>query len=157
LTLMGHPASERVTGELAHEICLRQGVKAFIAGTISSFGTLYVLTLEAVNVRTGESLGRQFEQTNSKEEVLTALGKAATGLREQLGESLSSIERFDLPVEYISTPSLEALKFFALGRVHQFSSKMLESIPFFNKALEIDPKFASAYASLAVVYSNTDQ
>jgi tetratricopeptide (TPR) repeat protein len=142
---------------LGYEICLRQGLKAYITGTISSFGTLYVLTLEAVNVQTGESLGRQFEQANSREEVLAALGQAATGLREKLGESLSSIEKFDIPIEYATTSSLEALKLFSLGHELQSKGKTLESIPFYKKALELDPKFSSVYSGLAVIYANTNQ
>src|SRR5688572_15664529 len=99
LRLMGRKANERVTKELGEEICMRQNLKAFITGSISSFGEIYVLTLEAVNARTGESLGREFEQVASREEVLNALGRAATGIREKLGESLNSIEKFNVPGE----------------------------------------------------------
>jgi serine/threonine protein kinase/Tfp pilus assembly protein PilF len=157
LRLMGRKPDERVTKELGEEICMRQNLKAFITGTISSFGSIYVLTLEAVNARTGESLGREFEQVNSREEVLNALGRAATGVREKLGESLSSIEKFNVPGESITTSSLEALKIFVLGREQIVNGKQLEAIPFYKKALEIDPKFALAYTELAVVYRNTDQ
>ncbi|MCB1025146.1 MAG: protein kinase [Acidobacteria bacterium] len=157
LGLMGRSFNERVTKELGYEICLRQRLKAFTTGTISSFGESYVLTIEAINARTGESLGRQFEQVNSREGVLAALGNAATGLREDLGESLSSIERYDMPVEYATTSSLEALEFFTLGYELQNTGKTLESIPFYEKALEFDPNFASVYSGLAVIYANTDQ
>ncbi len=157
LRLMGRKPDERVTKELGEEICMRQNLKAFITGTISSFGQIYVLTLEAVNARTGESLGREFEQVNSREEVLNALGRAAKGIREKLGESLSSIEKFNVPGESITTSSLEALKIFVLGREQIVNGKQLEAIPFYKKALEIDPKFALAYTELAVVYRNTDQ
>ena len=157
LTWMGRSPAEVVTKDLAREICLRQGLKAYIAGTISNFGAIYVLTLEAVNARSGESLGRQFEQVNSKEEVLNALSRAASGLREQLGESLSSLDRFDLPLEYITTPSLEALKLYALAQEQSSMGKTLEQIPFFNKAVELDPNFATAYVALAVAYANTNR
>jgi serine/threonine protein kinase/Tfp pilus assembly protein PilF len=157
LFLMGRSAGEGVTKELGYDICLRHNLKAFITGTISSFGTIYVLTLEAINARTGESLGRQFEQASSREEVLIALGQAATGLREQLGESLSLIEKYYLPAEYATTSSLEALKYFALGYEQQNTGKTLESIPFYKKALELDPKFASVYSGLASIYRNTNQ
>ncbi|MEP6787275.1 MAG: tetratricopeptide repeat protein, partial [Acidobacteriota bacterium] len=157
LRLMGRKPDERVTRELGEEICMRQNLKAFIAGTISSFGEIYVLTLEAVNARSGESLGREFEQVNSREEVLNALGRASAGIREKLGESLSSIEKFNVPGESITTSSLEALKIFVLGREQVVNGKQLEAIPFYKKALEIDPKFALAYTELAVVYRNTDQ
>ncbi len=157
LRLMGRPPNERVTKELGEEICMRQNLKAFITGSISNFGSIYVLTLEAVNARTNESLGREFEQVNSREEVLNALGRAATGMREKLGESLSSIEKFNVPGESITTSSLEALKIFVLGREQVVNGKQLEAIPFYKKAIEIDPKFALAYTELAVVYRNTDQ
>ncbi len=157
LSLMGRSGDIRITKELGKEICLRQGLKAFITGSISSFGETYVLTLEAVNARSSESLGRQFEQVSSREEVLTALGKAATGLRENLGESLSSIQKYDIPVEFATTSSLEALEFFTLGYEQQNIGKSVESIPFYEKALEFDPEFASVYSGLAVIYANTDR
>ncbi len=157
LVWMGHSPTEIVTKDLAREICLRQNLKAYITGTISSFGSIYVLTLEAVNARSGESFGRQFEQVNSREEVLNALSRAATGLREHLGESLSSIEKFDMRVEYITTPSLEALKLYTLGQEQSALGKTLEPITFFKKALELDPNFASTYVALAVTYINTNQ
>ncbi len=157
LGLMERPPDERVTKELGYEICLRHNLKAFITGTISSLGSVYVLTLEAINARSGESLGRQFEQATSREEVLNALGRGATGLREMLGESLSSIAKYDLPLEYATTASLEALKFYTLGRELQMTGKMLDTIPFYRKALEIDPRFVSVYTALAVVYRNTNQ
>ncbi len=157
LRLMGRRPDERVTKELGEEICMRQNLKAFITGSISSFGDIYVLTLEAVNARTNESLGREFEQVNSREEVLNALTRAAAGIREKLGESLSSIEKFNVPGESITTSSLEALKIFVLGREQIVNGKQFEAIPFYRKALEIDPDFALAYTELAVVYRNTDQ
>lgn len=157
LRLMGRKPDERVTKELGEEICMRQNLKAFITGTISSFGEIYVLTLEAINARTNESLGREFEQVNSREDVLNALTRAATGVRERLGESLNSIEKFNVPGESITTSSLEALKIFVLGREQIVNGKQLEAIPFYKKALEIDPNFALAYTELAVVYRNTDQ
>ncbi|MEO8042187.1 MAG: serine/threonine-protein kinase, partial [Acidobacteriota bacterium] len=157
LRLMGRKADERVSKELGEEICMRQNLKAFITGTITSFGQTYVLTLEAVNARTNESLGREFEQVSSREEVLNALTRAATGLREKLGESLNSIEKFNVPGESITTSSLEALKIFVLGREQIVNGRQFEAIPFYRKALEIDPNFALAYTELAVVYRNTDQ
>ncbi|MBA3353362.1 MAG: protein kinase [Blastocatellia bacterium] len=157
LRLMGRKPDERVTKELGEEICMRQNLKAFITGTISGFGSIYVLTLEAINARTNASLGREFEQVGSREEVLNALTRAAAGIREKLGESLSSIEKFNVPGESITTSSLEALKIFVLGREQVVNGKQLEAIPFYKKALEIDPNFALAYTELAVVFRNTDQ
>lgn len=157
LRLMGRQSSERVTKELGEEICMRQNLKAFITGSITKFGEIYVLTLEAINARNNESLGREFEQVTSREEVLNALTRAATGLREKLGESLSSIEKFNVPGESITTSSLEALKIFVLGREQIVNGRQFEAIPFYKKALEIDPEFALAYTELAVVFRNTDQ
>lgn len=157
LRLMGRLPDERVTKELGEEICMRQNLKAFITGSITKFGEIYVLTLEAINARNNESLGREFEQVNSREDVLNALTRAAAGLREKLGESLSSIEKFNVPGESITTSSLEALKIFVLGREQIVNGRQFEAIPFYKKALEIDPKFALAYTELAVVYRNTDQ
>ena len=157
LRLMGRKPDEKVTKELGEEICMRQNLKAFISGSITKFGEIYVLTLEAINARNNESLGREFEQVNSREEVLNALTRAAAGLRERLGESLSSIEKFNVPSESITTSSLEALKIFVLGREQIVNGRQFEAIPFYKKALELDPNFALAYTELAVVYRNTDQ
>lgn len=157
LRLMGRNPEEKVTKELGEEICMRQNLKAFLTGSITKFGEIYVLTLEAINARNNESLGREFEQVNSREEVLTALTRAASGLRERLGESLNSIEKFNVPSESITTSSLEALKIFVLGREQIVNGRQFEAIPFYKKALELDPNFALAYTELAVVYRNTDQ
>lgn len=157
LRLMGRNPNEKVGKELGEEICMRQNLKAFICGSIVKFGEIYVLTLEAINARNNESLGREFEQVNSREEVLNALTRAAAGLRERLGESLSSIEKFNVPSESITTSSLEALKIFVLGREQIVNGRQFEAIPFYKKALELDPDFALAYTELAVVYRNTDQ
>lgn len=157
LRLMGRSPNEKVTKELGEEICMRQNLKAFLTGSITKFGEIYVLTLEAINARNNESLGREFEQVTSREEVLNALTRAAAGLRERLGESLSSIEKFNVPSESITTSSLEALKIFVLGREQIVNGRQFEAIPFYKKALELDPDFALAYTELAVVYRNTDQ
>jgi eukaryotic-like serine/threonine-protein kinase len=156
LSLMGRAADEPVTRELGHEICLRRGLKAYIAGTIASLGTTYVLTLEAVNAQSGETIGRQLEQAESKEQVLKALGRAATGLRERLGENLSSIDRFDASLE-LTTSSLEALKVYSLALEQTLKGNVHESIPLYKRAIELDPNFAYAYIGLAVQYANTDQ
>ncbi len=156
LRLMERVPDEIVTPELGREICLRKGLKAYIVGTISSFGSLYVLTLEAINARTGESIGRKLEQAESKEQVLKILSNAATGLREKLGESLSSIEQFDAQFEY-TTASLEALKIYSLGVQHQRKGKWFEAISCYKRAIELDPNFSSAYVGASSSYSNTNQ
>jgi serine/threonine protein kinase/tetratricopeptide (TPR) repeat protein len=156
LRLMGRIPDERVTEDLGREICQRQGLKVYITGTISNLGTVYVLTLESVNARTGETIGRQLVQAESKEQVLAALGQAASGLREKLGESVRSIERFDAQLEY-TTSSLEALKVYSMGREQSQKGKTFEANPFYKRAIELDPNFAHAYLGLAGNYANTNQ
>lgn len=157
LRLMGRDPSERVTRDLGREICMRQSLKAYITGTVSSMGSTYVLTLEAVNGRNGDIIGRQLEQTDTKEHVLQALGRAATGLREKLGESLSSIDMFDAPLQEATTTSMEAFKAYSVFIEYYRDGKTVEAIPFAKRAIELDPNFASAYVMLAVMYSNTNQ
>jgi tetratricopeptide (TPR) repeat protein len=156
LRLMGREPSDRVTGEVARELCVRTGSKAFLLGTISSLGGQYIVGVDAIGCNSGDTLAREQEQAATKGEVLQALGKAATNLRGKLGESLSTIQKFDVPVE-ATTPSLEALKAFSMG-VTTFRSKgSAEAIPFFKRALELDPNLAVAYANLGVAYGNLGQ
>src|SRR5436309_823632 len=115
LRYMERSPDERVTKEIAREICERQGLKAFLAGTVSNLGSHYVISLEAINAHTGDVIARQQEEAESKEQVLRTLGEAATKLREKLGESLSSIQKFDAPIEQATTTSLEALKAYSLA------------------------------------------
>jgi tetratricopeptide (TPR) repeat protein len=153
---MGRSADDRVTKEVAREICQRQGLKAFLAGSITNLGTSYVITLEAINGQSGEEIAREQVEAESKEQVLKALTQAASKLRQKLGESLSSIQKFDAPLE-LTTSSLEALKAYSLGYEQSSRGRFLESIPFSKRAIELDPNFAYAYASLAVQYNNTNQ
>lgn len=153
---MGRSPDERVTAQIGREICQRQGLKAFITGSIGSLGSHYVLTLEAVNSQTGEVLAREQAEAESKELVLKVLSEAASKLRQLLGESLSSIQKFDAPLE-VTTSSLEALKAYSLGSEQSARGSWLEAIPYFKSALELDPNFASAYGGLGVCYSNTQQ
>ncbi|MBX7172839.1 MAG: protein kinase [Pyrinomonadaceae bacterium] len=155
LRQMRREPNAQITREMAEEICLRLSLKAYLIGSISNLGSVYFLTLEAVS-RNGESLGREYEQANSKEEILAALSRAATGIREKLGESLSSIQKYDIPFD-TTTSSFEALKFYCFGQEEQTRGRPLEGIPFFHKALEFDPDFAIVYTGLAVVYANTNQ
>jgi len=155
LRLMGRSPEDRVTKEVAREICQRQGLKAFLAG-ITNLGTSYVITLEAVNGQSGEEIAREQVEAESKEQVLKSLTQATSKLREKLGESLSSIRKFDAPLE-LTTSSLEALKAYSLGYEQSIKGRFLESIPFYKRAVELDPNFAYAYASLAVQHANTNQ
>ena len=156
LRLMGRSPDDRVTKEVAREICQRQGLKAFLAGSITNLGTSYVITLEAINGQSGEEIAREQVEAESKEQVLKALTQAASRLRQKLGESLSSIHKFDAPLE-LTTSSLEALKAYSLGYEQATRGKFLESIPFYKRAVELDQNFAYAYVSLAVQHSNTNQ
>ena len=155
LRYMDRSPDERVTRELAREIAQRQGIKALLAGSISTLGSHYVINLEAVNARNGDTIAREQVEAESREEVLQKVGEAASKLRESLGESMSSIEKYDTPIEQATTPSLEALKAFFLGRQRQFSGKYFEAIPFFRRAVELDPDFAIAHAALAITYGTT--
>ena len=157
LRFMNRSADERVTKEIAREICQRQGFKAFLAGSISNLGSHYVITLEATNAQTGDTITREQIEAQSKEQVLSALGNAATKLRERLGESLSSVQKYDVPIHQATTPSLEALKAYSVGVEYQLKGKYFEAIPFFKTATGTDPNFARAYAAMSSMYYNTRQ
>jgi eukaryotic-like serine/threonine-protein kinase len=157
LRFMARSPDERITREIAKEICERQGIKAMLTGSIAPLGSHYVINLEATNAHTGDVIARQQVETESKEQVLQTLGKAAAQLREKLGESLASIQKFDAPIEQATTASLEALKAYSLGRGQSLGAKHREAIPFYERAVELDANFASAYTELAVAYSQTGQ
>ena len=157
LKFMGRPADAHVTSDIGREICQRDGIKAMIIGSIASLGSQYVITLDAVNVSTGDTLAETQAQASSKEQVLNALGNAASELRAKLGESLSSIQRFDKPLAEATTSSLEALKAFTLGEVQHGNVEDLAAVPFYQRAVELDPNFAMAYARLGTVYGNLGQ
>jgi eukaryotic-like serine/threonine-protein kinase len=156
LRLMGRSPDERVTDLIAREICQRQGLKAFISGSITNLGNNYAIALKAVNAQTGDEMARDQIEAEGKEQVLKALGEAASQIREKLGESLSSIQKFDAPIK-VTTSSLEALKAYSLGHEAFLRGKFLESIPFYKRAIDLDPNFAYAYMALAVTYGNTEQ
>ena len=155
LKFMGRSGDERVTRDVAREICLREGVKAMMLGSISSLGSHYVVTLEAVNAQTGDSLAREQVEADSKEQVLKSLDKAATSLRGKLGESLASVQKFDTPLEAATTSSLEALKEFSLGEAEHSKFNDDAAIPHLKRATELDPNFAMALATLGVTLNNT--
>ncbi len=157
LRLMNKSPDERITPTVGREICQRQGLKALLTGTIASLGRNYVINLEAVNGQTGDVLAREQGEAEGKEQVLRTLGEAATRLREKLGESLSSIQKFDAPLEQATTSSLDALKTFALGNEQRDLGQFLKSIPFYKRAIELDPNFALAYAKLGLSYYNSGQ
>jgi eukaryotic-like serine/threonine-protein kinase len=154
LGLMGRSPEQRLTPELARDLCQRVGSKATLTGTISSLGTHYVIGLNAVNCETGDTLGSEQAEADSREHVLRSLGESSTKMRRKLGESLPSIQRFDAPIEQVTTSSLEALHAYGLGMKNKSANKDAESIPFFKRAIELDPNFASAYAMLTLCYVN---
>ncbi|MGI8835832.1 MAG: protein kinase domain-containing protein [Pyrinomonadaceae bacterium] len=154
LRFMGRSPDDRLTRDVAREIGQRQGLKAMLAGSISSLGTHYVITLEAINVQNGDAIAREQAEADSKEQVLSTLGRVASQLREKLGESLGSIKKFDAPIEQATTSSLEALKAFSQGNELRQKGQDREAIPFYKRAIEVDPNFAMAYARLGVAYSN---
>ena len=154
LRLMGHEPGDRLTEQLARDVCQRTGSKAVLEGSIASFGTQYVIGLQAIDCSTGDSLAKEQAEAARKEQVLKALGKAAEELRGRLGESLSSVQKFGTPVDEATTPSLEALKAYTLGRRTSLVNGDAAALPFFNRAVELDPKFAMAYVALASIYHN---
>jgi serine/threonine protein kinase/tetratricopeptide (TPR) repeat protein len=154
LKLMAKPSGTKVTPDVARDLCQRAGAKAYVAGAIGSLGTQYVIGLDAINCKTGDPLVQEQVTAENKEHVLRALGEAATKLRAKLGESLSTVEKFDIPLDQATTPSLEALKALSVGRTALQEQGSAAAIPFFNRAIELDPNFAAAYAALGISYSN---
>ena len=157
LKFMGRSPDERLTPDLARNVCQREGIKAVLNGAISTIGTQYVVDVNAVNCQTGDSLAREQVQADKKEQVLGAVGKAASSLRGKLGESLASVQKFDAPVEEATTSSLEALKAFSLGETERAKGDEFSAITFYKHAIELDPNFAIAYARLGQAYANTGQ
>jgi tetratricopeptide (TPR) repeat protein len=156
LRLMGRQPSDRITQEVAKELCVRTGSKAIVLGSISNLGGQYVIGVDAVGCSNGDTLAKEQEEAAGKQDVLKALGNAAASLRAKLGESLASIQKFDVPVE-ATTRSLEALKAFSMGITTFRTKGDAASIPFQKRALELDPNFAAAYAALGVAYMNLGQ
>jgi serine/threonine protein kinase/tetratricopeptide (TPR) repeat protein len=157
LKLMGRPAGDRLTPEVTREVCLRTGSKAMLSGSIAGLGSLYVIGLKAVNCNTGDVLAEAQEQAAGKEAVLKALDNAAVSLRSKLGESLSSVQKYATPVEEATTPSLEALKAYSLGRKTEYAKGVIAALPFYKRAADLDPNFARAYALMSAVYGGLNE
>jgi len=157
LRLMGRPADQLVTGEIARELCQRVGSKAMLAGSISGIGEQYIIGLNAINCTTGDTLVAEQARASGKGEVLKALDGAASQLRAKLGESLASVQKFSTPIDEATTSSLEALKAYSTGRRATSLKGDVAGLPFHQRAVELDPNFAVAYAALAVSYGNLGQ
>jgi eukaryotic-like serine/threonine-protein kinase len=154
LQYMGRPANERITGDVAKEICLREGVKAMLNGSIANLGSHYVISVAAVNALTGDTFAREQVEAEGKEQVLKSLDKAASNLRQKLGESLASVRQFATPLEQATTSSLDALKEFSIGESAHLKQDDAPAIPHLKRATELDPNFAMAHATLGVCYGN---
>jgi tetratricopeptide (TPR) repeat protein len=152
LKLMGRPAGDRLTPEVTREVCLRTGSKAMLTGSIAELGSQYVIGLKAVNCDTGDVLAEAQEQAVGKEAVLKALDAAAASLRSKLGESLSSVQKYATPLEEATTPSLEALKAYSLGWKTVCAKETTAALPFYKRAVELDPNFAMAYFLMSGYY-----
>jgi eukaryotic-like serine/threonine-protein kinase len=152
LRLMNLQPGARITNQIAHDVCVREGVAATIDGAIASLGKSYVITLEAITCPGGVTLAREQIQVEDKEHVLNALGTAATAMRGKLGESLSSIEKLNRPLEQVTTASLEALQNYTEGLAVMGPGHFLAAVPLLERAIAIDPKFAMAYHLLGIVF-----
>jgi serine/threonine protein kinase/tetratricopeptide (TPR) repeat protein len=152
LTQMTRPPDTKLTPEVVREVCQRAGSKAYISGSIASLGSQYVLGLKVVNCQSGDVLAQEQSTAAGKEKVLDSLGKSASKLRGELGESLATVQKLDVRLSEATTSSLEALKSFTLGDQKRSMSDVIASIPFYERAIELDPNFALAYASLGTVY-----
>jgi serine/threonine protein kinase/tetratricopeptide (TPR) repeat protein len=157
LRFMGRSPDERITRDIGREICERQGIRALLTGSIASLGNNYVITLEAVNPRSGDPFAREQIEADSKEKVLSSLSTAAWNLRKKLGESLASMEKYAVGIEQATTSSLEALKAYAMANDERAKGNTRESLGFYKRAVELDPNFAMAYARIAVHYVNQGQ
>ena len=155
LQMMGRQKDERLTVSIAFEVCQRAGSKAILVGSISSLGKHYAIGMNALSCHTGDSLSSQQVEAESRERVLKKLGDAATKMRDRLGESLATIQKYDVPLEQATTTSLEALKAYTLG-LNTVDTKGREAaLPFYQRAVQLDPKFAMAYARLGGLYAGT--
>ena len=157
LQMMSRPTGARLTSEVARELCLRAGSKTYIAGSIGSMGSEYVLGLKAVNCQNGDTLAQAQVTAASKEKVLDTLGEAASKLRTELGESLETVQKFDVPLAEATTSSLEALKAYSLAGKAQSEKGSAAALPYFQRAIELDPNFAMGYSGVGVMYSNLNE
>src|SRR5258706_2106531 len=154
LLYMGRSSNERINADLGREICQRENVKAMMTGSIAGLGSHYVVQLKALNGQTGDALASEQVEVESKEQVLKGLDRAASQIRQKLGESLVSVQQFAKPLEQATTPSLEALKEYSLGHALHLKLEDEPAIPHYQRAVEIDPNFALAYGEMGVAQNN---
>ncbi|MGB5154393.1 MAG: hypothetical protein WBN74_12170, partial [Candidatus Sulfotelmatobacter sp.] len=154
LQLMTRPPSTKLTPEVTRELCQRAGSKAYIAGSIGSLGSEYVLGLKVINCESGDTLAEEQVTAASKEKVLDALGEAASKLRGELGESLATVQKFDVPLADATTSSLEALKAYGLGWKTRNEKGEAAALPYDQRAIELDPNFAMAYIAVGNIYDS---
>ena len=157
LQLMTRPANTKLTPEVARELCQRAGSKAYLAGSIGSLGSEYVLGLKAVNCQNGDTLAEDQVTAASKEKVLDALGETASKMRGELGESLATVQRFDVPLEQATTSSLEALQAYSLGLRANYDKGAAAALPYHQRAIELDPNFAMGYRAVGYDYYRLSQ
>jgi hypothetical protein len=157
LQQMTRPASTKLTPEVARELCLRSGSQAYVAGSIASLGSEFVLGLKAVNCQSGDTLVEEQVTAPSKEKVLDALGEAASKLRGELGESLTTVQKFDVPLAEATTSSLEALKAYSLSQKELNEKSAAASLPYAQRAIELDPNFALGYLAVGLDYSSLNE
>jgi eukaryotic-like serine/threonine-protein kinase len=157
LQLMARPPATPLTPDVARELCQRAGSKAYIAGSIATLGSEYVLALKAVNCQSGDQLAQELITAPAKEKVLDSLGQAASKLRGELGESLATVQKYDVPLVHATTPSLDALRSYSLGLKTSDEKGPAAALPFDLRAMELDPNFAMAYRAVGLDYSNLAQ
>jgi len=157
LKLMGRAPEQRITQDVGRDVCMRTGSKALLAGSIASLGSHYEIVLKAVSCKTGDLLGAAQAEAESREKILQTLGEAAATLRGKLGESLASVQKFDKPLDEATTPSLEALQAYTEGSRLAREKGDTDALPLLKRAVELDPNFARAYASLGIRYNNLGQ
>ncbi|HTY84362.1 MAG TPA: protein kinase [Silvibacterium sp.] len=154
LKLMTRPRDTRLTADIAREVCQRTASKAYIAGSVASLGSEYVLSLQTVNCQTGDSLAQEQVTASSKEKVLAALGDIASKLRERLGESLASVQKYDAPLEQATTASFEALQAYTTGIRVRHEKGAAAALPYDQRSIQLDPNFATGYEIVGGDYSD---
>ncbi len=157
LKLMNRNTNERLTQQVAREVCLRSNSKAYLSGSIASVGSHYLIGLKAVNCQNGDVIASTDAESENRDSVLKALSQAGSALREKLGESINSIAKFNKPLSQVTTSSLEALEAFSQGIRFSYSLDQDAALPYFQRAVQLDPNFARAYAAEGSFYNNHNQ